>query len=158
MKRFVSLLSNQRGDTIVEVLFALGILGAVLGSSYVVVSRNVITNRASQERLQAVKIAESQFEKLKIKVASDDTMYDRSGFCLTNTNNVVLSSALDCKMDAAGDATTAPLQYRVTISRDNYLPYGGNPRAGTRFKINVTWANVRGGGDDKLDYFYEAYR
>lgn len=158
MKRFIPPLSSQRGDTIVEVLFALGILGAVLGSSYVVVNRNVIANRASQERLQAVKVAESQFEKLKIKVASDDTMYDRSDFCLTNANNVALSGAADCRMDAAGDATTDPLQYRVTISRDSYLPYGGDPRAGTRFKINVMWANVRGGGDDKLDYFYEAYR
>lgn len=158
MKRLISRSGSQRGDTIVEVLFALGILGAVLGSSYVVVSRNVIANRASQERLQAVKIAESQFEKLKIKVASDDTMYDRTGFCLTGTNTVALSTALDCKMDAAGDATTDPLQYRVIISRQAYLPYGGNPQAGTRFKINVMWANVRGGGDNKLDYFYEAYR
>ena len=151
-------IATQRGDTIVEVLFALAVLGAVLGSAYVVVSRNVITNRASQERLQAVKVAESQFEKLKIKVASDDTMYDRTGFCLSNANNVVLNTVPECRMDAAGDATTDHPQYRVTISRHAYLPFGGNPRAGTRFKINVTWMNVRGTGDDTLDYFYEAYR
>ena len=157
MKRLLSV-RNQRGDTIVEVLFALAILGAVLGSSYVVVSRNVITNRTAQERLQAVKIAESQFEKLKIKVASDDTMYDRTGFCLTNQNAAVLDTTNDCKMDAAGDATTEQPQYRVAITRDAYLPFGGNPRAGTRFKITVTWLNVRGSGDDTLDYFYEAYR
>lgn len=157
MGRF-TFMSNQRGDTIVEVLFALAILGAVLGSSYVVVSRNVITNRASQERLQAVKLAESQFEKLKVKVASDDTMYDRSGFCLTNTNIVVINTAADCKMNAAGDATTDQPQYRVTISRAAYLPLGSNLQAGTRFNINVTWTNVRGTGDDMLEYFYEVYR
>lgn len=156
--RLPNLMTSQRGDTIVEVLFALAVLGSVLGSSYVVVSRNVLTNRSAQERLQAVKVAESQFEKLKVKVSGDDTLYDRNSFCLTPQNDVVPSASTDCKMDAIGAATTGEPQYRVTISRDAYLPFNGNPQAGTRFKVNVTWVNVRGTGDDTLDYFYEAYR
>lgn len=154
-------LMSSAGDTIIEVMVALAVLGAVLGGAYVVVSRNVITNQSSQERLMAVKVAESQFERLQIAAAADDTgaVFMATGFCLTANNAIAFPPAADCTFDSGGNpappAGTTPL-FRVTINRATLLtsPASG----GTRFRVTVTWQNIRGTGDDTLDYFYEVYR
>ena len=44
--------SRQRGDTIVEVLIAIAVIGAVLGGAYVVVNNSANNNQAAQERSQ----------------------------------------------------------------------------------------------------------
>lgn len=149
---------SERGDTIVEVLIAIGILGAVLGGAYVVVSRNVTINRTSQERLEAVKIAEGQFERLKIVSANDETAFGWTGFCITQAGVRADASQSACRVNAAGDPTTDTPQYRINVTRAAYIPLNGNPQGGTRFRANITWENFSGNGIDNLDYYYEVYR
>jgi type II secretory pathway pseudopilin PulG len=57
---------QERGDTIVEVLLAMAVLGMVLGTSFAIVNRSLATGRAAQERTEAQKLAEAQLEKLKL--------------------------------------------------------------------------------------------
>lgn len=147
---------NSRGDTIVEVLLAVAVLGAVLGSAYVIVNKNIKSSQSSQERLQAIKLAESQYEKLKIYATSNTLVFNSPDFCLTPQNIRKLASDPDCTVDASGVATTADLKYRLLIHRDANVTYGLS--TGVRFKLSVMWENVRGSGDDRLDYFYEVYR
>lgn len=161
MRWNIPTLKDSAGDTIIEVMVALAVLGAVLGGAYVVVSRNVITNQSSQERLMAVKIAESQFERLQIVAAGDDTgtVFLASGFCVTVNNVLAYPPSPDCLFDSGGNPappTTATPLFRVVINRDALLTSPAT--GGTRFKISVTWQNIRGTGDDTLDYFYEVYR
>lgn len=146
--------SRQRGDTIVEVLFAIAILGAVLGGAYVVVSRNITTNRASQERLEAVKLAETQSERLKVKSVTDPTVLTKTNFCMTAGNTALDGAATHtgCKVDATGTPTTTDPQYRIVITNDASLPQGG-----VRYKITVVWQSVQGSTDDTLEYYYEVY-
>ena len=146
--------SRQRGDTIVEVLFAIAILGAVLGGAYVVVNRNIMTNRASQERLEAVKLAETQSERLKVKSASDPTVLTKTNFCM-GIGNLVLDGAgthVGCKVDATGAPTASEQHYRIVITNDASLPQGG-----VRYKITIVWPSVQGSADDTLEYLYEVY-
>lgn len=156
--------SRERGDTIVEVLLSLAVLGAVLGAAYVVSNRNIITNRVSQERLEAVKLAETQFERLKVKAANDGTVLTQSNFCLpkntTPGNEVVNASDSRCQVDANGDPVAASIspRYSMVISRVQYVNIPNVPQAGTRFRISMTWDNVAGTGTDRLDSFYEVYR
>lgn len=152
MQRFSFRNRNQRGDTIVEVLFALAVLGAVLGSSYVVVNRNVKTNQSSQERLAAVKIAESQLERLKVASVTNPAILTSNDICLTETNQVEASSSNLCRVDAAGSPTTDVLAYRIAITKVT------DTAVVIKYKISVKWLNIRGSGDDTLDYFYEVYR
>ena len=56
---------SQTGDTIVEVLVAIAVAGAVLGGAYSLINANVKSNQLAQERSNAVKIAESQVERLR---------------------------------------------------------------------------------------------
>lgn len=149
---------KQRGDTIVEVLIAIGLLGLVLSGAYVVVSRNVTSNRMSQERLEAVKIAESQFERLKIVTANDTAAFGWSNFCVTQTDTRADAAQAACRVDANGAPTTGTPQYRINITRVAYISMFGNPQAGTRFRANITWENFSGDRIDNLDYYYEVYR
>ena len=149
---------KERGDTIVEVLIAIGILGAVLGGAYVVVNRNVTLNRTSQERLEAIKIAEGQFERLKIVAANDTNAFSWNNFCLAQDNSRADAALAACRVNAAGTPTTDTPQYRIAITRVAYVPLAGNPQAGTRFRATINWDNFAGTGTDNLDYYYEVYR
>jgi Tfp pilus assembly protein PilV len=61
---------NSVGDTIVEVLLAVIVVGGVLAAAYVSSSRSLNANRASQERGEALKYVESQVEKIKANVST----------------------------------------------------------------------------------------
>lgn len=60
---------NQVGDTIVEVLIGLAVLGAIVGAGYSIATRSLNGVRVSQERSEATKIAESQIEVMRDLVA-----------------------------------------------------------------------------------------
>lgn len=156
--------SSERGDTIVEVLLSLAVLGAVLGSAYVISSRNITTNRMSQERLEAIKLAETQFERLRVQAAKDGTVFNATDFCLpknaTQGSEVVLASDDKCKVDANGDPVAADVapRYSMAIVREQYVSIPNVPQAGTRFRVSMTWEKVGGNGTDRLDSYYEVYR
>ena len=63
MKR--SMHRNQFGDTIVEVLFAVVVVGLAIALGYGIASRSLRASRQSQERIEALKIVEGQIEQLK---------------------------------------------------------------------------------------------
>ncbi len=56
---------DQRGDTIVEVLICLAIMGMVVASSYAIANRSQVGIRNSQERAEATKLAEMQVERVR---------------------------------------------------------------------------------------------
>lgn len=58
-------LNNSFGDTIIEVMLALAVLGAIIGGGYSVATRSLNGVRVSQERSEATQIAEGQIEALK---------------------------------------------------------------------------------------------
>lgn len=150
---------RERGDTIVEVMFAIAVLGSVLGTAYVVIGRNVKTNQASQERSAAVKVAESQLERLKVKVAADPDVLLISNFCMNDSNLTSLAGTAACKLDGGSNPTTEEPGYAVVITNLNGIAVGSDSRAGAKYKITVSWASlVNNTGNDSLDYFYEAYK
>lgn len=61
---------NTTGDTIVEVLIALAVLGAVIIGAYSIASRSLAGIRASHERDEATAIAEGQLEVIREFIAN----------------------------------------------------------------------------------------
>jgi type II secretory pathway pseudopilin PulG len=57
--------SNNRGDTIVEVLIAMAVASFVIGGAYVVVNKTLGNSQRAQEHSEALKFAEAQVEQLK---------------------------------------------------------------------------------------------
>jgi len=76
---------NSRGDTIMEVLISMAVLGLILASSYALVTRSTSANISANERGQASKLAIQQIELLKIYAENNaNNMPSPSyAFCLT---------------------------------------------------------------------------
>jgi prepilin-type N-terminal cleavage/methylation domain-containing protein len=59
-------LLNQAGDTIIEVLLAVTILGVVVSATYAVSNRASRIGQTAQERSEAVRLGEQQLEMVRI--------------------------------------------------------------------------------------------
>ena len=93
-------LGSRTGDTIIEVLVSMAIIGMVLGASYTMVSRSLGVSRTTQERTEALKYAESQIEQIRaLDSTAKTTLYSQtSDFCLDNLA-ILPSSNTACKKD-----------------------------------------------------------
>jgi type II secretory pathway pseudopilin PulG len=148
---------NQRGDTIVEVLLAMAVLGMVLGTSFGIVNRSLATGRDAQERSEASKLTESQIEKLKTASSDPDNGFfniaENSIYCITDTldveefdsggiiqDDVDLSTYTDpCKSGPDG-------RYRLSIIR-----------SGNVFTVRSRWNSIRGDQLNEAKMTYRTY-
>ncbi len=72
--------SNQRGDTIVEVLIAVAVISLILTAAYATTNRNVQATQDAQEQNYAVKLVETQLELLNEKpLTAASTCFDIAG-------------------------------------------------------------------------------
>ena len=79
---------SQSGDTIVEVLIALSILGLALSIAYATANRSITAIRLANETSNATAITKSQIELLR--GTSSTTPY--TSFCLTSTDTFIDNS------------------------------------------------------------------
>ncbi len=68
-----SLKLNHVGDTIVEVLICMAIVGLALGGAFGVAVRSLVQIREAEERSQAIRLAQSQVELLQQAIKEDPT-------------------------------------------------------------------------------------
>ncbi len=121
----------RRGDTLVEVLFAIAIIGLVLAAAYSTASQSLKTSRKTQERTEALKIAEGQLEAMKSLTGTPrDQLFTQTNFCIAPAGPTILP---------AGDAGCRLRFYTALINRNS---------AGGRdfFTITVSWTPP--GGSD----------
>src|SRR5665647_597523 len=64
---------KQTGDTIVEVLFALIVIGIILTGGYSVVTHSILDEQDAQEHSYALGLVQSQIEQLRAYVLSNPT-------------------------------------------------------------------------------------
>jgi len=143
---------RQRGDTIVEVLLAMAVVGMVLGSSFGIANRSLNIGRSAQERTQALKIAESQLELMKIAEESGVSISTQTAnFCLH-----VPDTTSGVKVVAAGSNECEDIEGLYTIVID---PDGAN--SSKVFEIRIIWerlgaANANAADrQDTLSIFYK---
>lgn len=121
---------GKRGDTIVEVLVVVAVLGFVIMISYSVATRTQRTNRQTEEHTQAIKIAEGQLEKLR----SYNTAIIGTNFCFNQNGDLVtLPGGVqapdytqedfslypdDCKLPPVG-GNCASYCYYVSVNKGN---------------------------------------
>jgi Tfp pilus assembly protein PilV len=153
MGRFAQYLKQQRGDTIVEVLISITVVSLILGSAYVTTNKSLQSTRASQERSNALKLAESQVEQLKGAVANAATSATVMGaigpFCIyanAGTLNVVTLPDINCVVSTSGVATNTEPKFNVSITR-----------SGNDFTIKDTWNNINGKSVDQVTIKYRVY-
>ncbi|CAN5698526.1 hypothetical protein BH23PAT2_BH23PAT2_03200 [soil metagenome] len=145
---------NQKGDTIVEVLIALAIIGMVLGGAFATADRSIRVMRQSQERTEAVKVAENQLEIIKARASIVDpepgsnVFIDDNDFCIATDGTVstfdlgfVLTPYNELPPDSDFDGY--PLECEALDRYFSHVSYDGDNY--DRFTITVRW--LRLGGD-----------
>ncbi|HEX7633092.1 MAG TPA: prepilin-type N-terminal cleavage/methylation domain-containing protein [Candidatus Saccharimonadales bacterium] len=150
---------NQRGDTIVEVMIVLAVLGSAIGISYATANRSLLNARQAQESARATVIAQSQVEELRALAPISDSHNDNYiyssalPFCLNrnNSGNVVrFDSAIvypdNCKYDQTTD-----FEYDVKITYDN-------TSGDDKFTISVVYADILGEGQDSVTLTYRVHQ
>lgn len=148
---------TARGDTIVEVLVVIAIIGVVLGGAYAFVNRNVKNNQQAQEHSRAVRAAESQLEMLRNFVANNPIPTGR--FCFigsgSNIQKVTIGGALPAPaLSPAGH----PGQCKVSDGTvaERYLT-GIKADSGNKFTVYVTWVGPNG-NEQKVSTAYKVYK
>ncbi len=156
---------RQRGDTIVEVMIVLAVLGLAIGISYSTASRSLLLARAAQENIRATQLLQSQVERLRLLSANTDPTYPNkyifgpthTTFCIDDTNLIVDNVANPPCHDSSSI-------YDVVIT--DCANVGSDPRCtnptnhttdGT-FILTARWDNVQGDGKDSVTTTYRLHK
>ena len=118
---------SQAGDTIVEVLISVGIVGLMLTGAFTISNASQKQIRMAQERSEAQRVAQSTVELLNPLVQKKPSMIapgSLRSFCITTSLETLESSANECKQ---GDEN----RYRVEVNRN-----ASNLRT---FHVTVFW-------------------
>lgn len=153
---------NQRGDTIVEVMIVLAVLGMALSIAYTTANRSLSNARQAQESSEATTLLQSQVEGLRILASTDTSLLDGNTFCV-NTGTIPVSKEPNITQPACRGQNTA---YNLTVSIKycKATPVGdtdcNNPelRQDGTFLLKANWDNVRGNGTDSVRFTYRYYK
>lgn len=147
---------RERGDTIVEVLIAIAVVSLILGGAYVTTNRSLQATRGAQERAVALKLGESQIERLKALMSSSSTassvMAVPTGtqFCIGyTTGKPVNLPHNECNLNTDGTYTGNEPIFHISITR------GG--ASGNDFVLTETWVDVSGRNTNNLQLRYRVY-
>ena len=140
--------SNQRGDTIVEVLIVLAVLGLAIGISYATANRSLMNARQAQESAKATELLRSQLESVRVlakngaSAPADQNIFVNTPFCISSTTATVVSPAAGSSNPCRFDDL-----YEVTITQDN-----------NKFTLRAQWEDVAGQGTDSATLVYRWYK
>lgn len=150
---------RQAGDTIIEVLLAMSVIGLVLGMAFGIANRSVQIGQDAQERTEALKIAESQLEIFKSEFAGSSALQARTEdapFCL-DTSTAVLTIIDSTEPGCSGiNGNGQSGLYSVSIIPPATL----NDPTGA-YEIRVIWnrlgasGNVNGANTNNLALYFK---
>jgi type II secretory pathway pseudopilin PulG len=130
---------RQAGDTIVEVLIAIGIVGSLLVTAFQITARNTASMQNAQERGQATKLVQSQIEFLRNgNFKANDRCFDNAGVAIPN------SEPAKCLVDSAGRPSTVIPNYTLSIIR--LTP--------TQYTVTASWDAATNSGQAKVTMQY----
>ncbi|MEI6755862.1 MAG: type II secretion system protein [bacterium] len=128
---------SQAGDTIVEVLIALTILGLALSIAYATASRSLTAIRLANETSNATAIAKSQVEQIRSAASLPS-----STFCFS-TANISEGDQITANIDTNPDC-------RLTLYKVKIIPSSGVDTG--VYTVNITWDSS--GGTYNLNMLY----
>jgi type II secretory pathway pseudopilin PulG len=162
---------RQRGDTIVEVMIVLAVLGSAIGISYTTANRSLLNARQAQENAEAARIAQTQVEALYTPSIITDPadshfIYIPSGraFCMDNNDGdppIKFSAASDgvAQKDINYIDFPQPSADPVKNCVQGLYHYSIRYDAAqnNKFTVVVVWDDVLGQGKDTVTLTYRIY-
>ena len=145
-------LSQSKGDTIVEVLIGIAVLGFVLSMSYALANRDTQYIQQSQERGEAQKISEQQLELLR-NYLTPDTDWNAAGYKCFNDNNPPqpTTTAGQCQKgtkDNIGGVMQGRYKVRIVGVDSN-----SDGKTDT-YTVNTTWSSLTSAPQQSLALSY----
>jgi type II secretory pathway pseudopilin PulG len=141
---------TEQGDTIVEVLIAIGVLSLILGGAFILTNRSLQSTRSAQERLNATKLVETQLEQIKNLAATNGpAIFGASvpaSFCINNSGQVKSSSDAGCTTGVDGLPSAVEPKFSISITR-----------IGNIFKVKNSWNSITGTGQEVVEMSYKVY-
>jgi prepilin-type N-terminal cleavage/methylation domain-containing protein len=159
--RYLKHMRNQRGDTIIEVLIAMSIIGLVLGASYGIANRSLAIGRSAQERTEASKISETQVERLRQQSSQVNspifTIANGQAFCIANDGSIsTFATSVEIKplAQADEDLTAYPAnckygpdgRYSASIVREDSV-----------FSVRTRYYGIGSSKADEVLFTYRSY-
>jgi prepilin-type N-terminal cleavage/methylation domain-containing protein len=154
----------QAGDTIVEVMIVLAVLGLAISISYATANRSLLNARQAQENSIATELAQSQMEAIQAVGCSSDNPTCNSptdpsdptyqlfnqpagGFCMDT------SASPPEPLTLPNSACTVDGLYNIVVTYDKATVDGSMAIVG--FNVVISWNDVLGQGKDTvtMDYF-----
>lgn len=153
---------SERGDTLVEVLMAIAVVSSVLTAGFLSSNKSLQSTRASQQRAEALKLAEAQAEVLASlandPTAADDVFSLAGGplFCLDNNRNIVDFGSNTLPLLASDTDSGYP-----TACKDRSVHYRLSvlfePARDDLFTVRARWVNSEG-TPDEVALFYRIHK
>lgn len=148
---------NHAGDTIVEVLVVLAVLGLAIGISFATANRSLLATRAAQENSQATGYLQAQIEELRYLAPSasgQNIFLQNEFFCINTTSNTVVTGF------SGGFSQTALTNfsnYPNTCVRSFYHIAIAYSTTGDTFTLTAYWNDVQGQGQDTATLSYRVH-
>lgn len=152
---------QETGDTIVEVLISIAVVGGLLVISYATMNRSMLTVRANQERAEATRIAQEQIEaiaRIQADTADGQDLRDNSqieagqvAFCITADG--VRERALphsNVQEDNFDAGEGGPYEH----CHRGYYNYAATRIAENTYRVIVRWERIGGGPRNELVMAY----
>lgn len=157
---------GQAGDTIVEVLIAMSIVAMVLGGAYVSTNRTFNVTQAAKERDLALRIAETQMERIRGYKTQRPNGTITNNSCLTsslsNVSNSSTPPALQSDNLSGGGVyatecvTNSDSQQYSTAP--NGIQYSTNIEVSSNvYTVHVRWLRAGGGQNQETTLVYRYY-
>jgi len=136
---------DARGDTIVEVMIVLAILGFAIGLAYATANKSLLATRAAEESSEATVLIQTQAERIRAFGGTYPAqVFSTTDYCITNDTPTFKPST-----DAACAAYTSPtssVPYAISIHCDTCTTGASISSPHDTFTIKATWDDVSGQG------------
>lgn len=142
---------NNHGDTIVEVLIAILVVSSILAGGFVSARRSQSAIRSTQERVEALKVAEGQLERLKAAATSTDSpVFSMAAgtdtFCLDASNGKQAVSLVGLGVDDFSGYNSC----KSTPTGVDYFFVVERQVATNTFTVYTRWQGLNGTGNQEL--------
>jgi Tfp pilus assembly protein PilV len=137
---------QQRGDTIVEVLFALIVIGIILTGGYSVVTHSILDEQDAQQHSYALGLVQSQIEQLRAYVLYNPTGSLPFG---TYAGCMVSSAPVNGPSSSCKYQVNSTEQYTISITLNT---------ADNVYNVTATWPSLILKGGSNKDNITIPYR
>lgn len=155
MKHFKKL--NSAGDTIIEVLIVLAVLGLAFATASATASKGLTQSRNAEEHSQALGVISSQLELLRSAVSKQADVFSFNGrpFCMSGTAPVAFPVNVTIPANSKNDILTSPTRYPAAcLTTDGVYYQSITGDASGNFQIRSRWEGGGGLGKQQEIFNY----